>query len=109
MVKNNGYLLVIDGKHLYNEIFYTIKLIDIHQQNELYYINLYYLLKSIKLNTLAFNSKCNLNELIQYNKKITLLSNINEKLLEIVENNRKNIKSDYNSINQKINLFINAN
>lgn len=109
IIKNNGYLLVIDGKHLYNEIFYTIKLIDIHQQNELYYTNLYYSLKSIKLNTLAFNSKCNLNELIQYNKKISLLSNIKEKLLEIVENNRSNKNCDYSTINHKINLFINAN
>ena len=61
------------------------------------------------MNTLAFDSKCNLNELIQYNKKISLLSNIKENLLEIVENNRMNTKSDYSTINHKINLFINAN
>lgn len=108
IIKNNGYLIVIDGKHLYNEIFDTIKIIHDNQTNELYYTNLYYSLKSIKLNTLAFDSKCNLNELIKYNKKISLLSNIKEKLLEIVENNRSNKKCDYSTINHKINLFING-
>jgi hypothetical protein len=108
IIKNNGYLIVIDGKHLYNEIFDTIKIIHDNQKNELYYTNLYYSLKSIKLNTLAFDSKCNLNELIKYNKKISLLSNIKEKLLEIVENNRSNKKCDYSTINHKINLFING-
>tara|TARA_B110000967_G_C18797331_1_gene516498 strand:- start:68 stop:808 length:741 start_codon:yes stop_codon:yes gene_type:complete len=107
IIKNNGYLLVIDGKHLYNEIFYTIKLIHENQNNEIYYTNLYYSLKSIKLNTIAFDSKCNLNELIKYNKQISLLSNIKENLLEIVENNRRNTKCNYSTINQKINLFIN--
>ena len=108
-IKNNGYLLVINGKQLYNEIFYTIKLIHNNELNELYSTNLYYSLKSIKLNTIEFDSKYNLNELIQYNKKIILLSNIKEKLLEIIENNRRNLKCDYSPINQKINLFINAN
>jgi len=107
IIKNNGYLLVIDDKHLYNEIFYTIKLIhDTQLNNELYYTNLYYSLKSITLNTMAFNSKYNLNTLIQYNKKINLLNNIKEKLLDIVENNRNNKKCDYSSINQKIDIFI---
>ena len=107
IIKNNGYLLVINGKHLYNEIFYTIKLIYNNKNNEIYSTNLYYSLKSIKLNTIAFNSKYNLNELIKYNKQISLLSNIKEKLLEIVENNRQNTKCNYSTINQKINLFIN--
>ena len=107
IIKNNGYLLVVDGKHLYNEIFYTIKLIYNNKNNEIYSTNLYYSLKSIKLNTIAFDSKCNLNELIKYNKKISLLSNIKENLLEIVENNRRNTKCNYSTINQKINLFIN--
>ena len=107
IIKNNGYLLVINGKQLYNEIFYTIKLIhDTQLNNELYYTNLYYSLKSITLNTMAFNSKCNLKTLIQYNKKISLLSNIKEKLLDIVENNRNNKKCDYSIINQKIDMFI---
>jgi hypothetical protein len=106
IIKNNGYLLIIDGKHLYNEIYNTIKLIHENQNNEIYYTNLYYSLKSIKLITLAFDSKCNLTELIKYNKKISLLSNIKEKLLEVVENNRRYSKCDYSQVNKNINLFM---
>jgi hypothetical protein len=103
-IKNNGYLLVIDDKHLYNEIYNTIKLIYDSPNNEIYYTNLYYSLKSITLNTLECDS--NLIKLIKYNKKISLLINIKENLLEVVENNRRYSKCDYSNLNKKIKLFI---
>ena len=105
-IKNNGYLLVIDGKHIYNEIYNTIKLIHHTQNNEIYYTNLYYSLKSIILNTLEFNRNYSLKELIKYNKQINLLINIKENLIEVVENNRLYSKCDYSIINTKIKLFI---
>ena len=107
-INNNGYLLVIDGKILYNEIYYYIKLIN-ECSYSIYLYNLYYSLKSINLNTLASHSNYDLKTLINYNKKISLLILIKEKLNNFIENDRMNLKNDTTDIIKQINLFINNN
>ena len=84
-INNNGYLLIIEDKHLYNELYYYIQHIynnDSNDSNDLYYIYLYYILKHITLSKIENNSN--------YNSKIYLLILIKNKLIEFINYNRKN-------------------
>jgi hypothetical protein len=86
-IKNNGYLLVIDGKHLYNEINYYLELVK-NINSEVTFINLYYSLKLIKLNKIGNDN--------EYNKKIILLNKIYKQLVIFVKQNRENKNTDEN-------------
>jgi len=81
-INNNGYLLIIGDKHLYNELYYYIQHIYNNESNDLYYIYLYYILKHITLSKIENNSN--------YNSKIYLLNLIKNKLIEFINSNRKN-------------------
>ena len=81
-INNNGYLLIIEDKHLYNELYYYIQHIYNNESNDLYYIYLYYILKHITLSKIENNSN--------YNSKIYLLNLIKNKLIEFINSNRKN-------------------
>jgi len=81
-INNNGYLLIIEDKHLYNELYYYIQHIYNNDSNDLYYIYLYYILKHITLSKIDNNSN--------YNSKIYLLNLIKNKLIEFINYNRKN-------------------
>ena len=90
IIRNNGFLLIIDGKHLYNEIYYYLESIknsdsinSINSINsEVTINNLYYSLKVIKLNQIRNNS--------EYNNKIILLNKIYQLLITFVKQNRNN-------------------
>ena len=102
----NGILLIIDDKHLYNELFYYLNLIvkiytsdNNHSNIQVILINLYYALKNIKLN--------NTNDEI-YNTSIDIFRNIKKLLSDYIENDRlnKNNEKSIKTIIRLINLFI---
>jgi len=110
-IRKNGILLIIDGKHLYNEIFYYLNLVDKSNKSDtvdksdsniqIIFINLYYALKNIKLN----NTKDE-----KYNTCIENFRNIKKSLSDYVENDRLN-KTNEKSIETIIRLiksFINS-
>jgi hypothetical protein len=96
-IRKNGILLIIDDKHLYNEILYYLNLVnnsDNSDNIEITLINLYYSFKNIDLN---INSRCN----EKYNTNIGLFKNIKELLIHYIENNRLNKNSEKNVENIK--------
>ena len=86
-IRNNGILLIIDDKHLYNEIDYYFKLLNLEEtiDCEVILINLYYAFKHIVL-TKTMNEN--------YNSSIELFINIKELLSDYLENNRINKNTD---------------
>ena len=85
-IRKNGILLIIDDKHLYNEIFYYLNLVnnnDNSGNSEITLINLYYAFKNIDLNITSRGDK-------KYNKSIGIFKNIKELLIHYIENNRLN-------------------
>jgi hypothetical protein len=101
-IRNNGILLIIDSKHLYNEIFYYLNLVNSDNSDnsdiEVIFINLYYALKNIEL-----NKKSQTNE--KYNKNIEVLILIKDLLSSYIENNRLNKNTD--KIVEKIKMLVN--
>ena len=110
-IRKNGILLIIDDKHLYNELFYYLNLVDKrnksdrsdnnHSNIQVILINLYYALKNVKLN--------NTNDEI-YNNSIDIFRNIKKLLSDYIENDRlnKNNEKSIKPIFRLINLFINS-
>ncbi len=95
-VKNlneNGYFLVLENSNLYEEINYTINLInniDLDNINiEIYFYNLYFMLDKIKLKT------SNKNDVI-FNEKIIQLRQLKDALLNFILLKRKNKFYNYN-------------
>jgi len=82
-IKNNGYLLVISDKMLYNEINYLMNMIiKDDDQFEIYGINLYYSLKITNLNHYF--------EIEKYNIQLNILNIIKNKLSSYIKYNRAN-------------------
>jgi hypothetical protein len=101
-IRKNGILLIIDDKHLYNEIFYYLNLIDRSDRSnscEVTLINLYYALKNIKLN--------NTND-EKYNTSIEVFKNIKELLSLYIKNDRlnKNTEKSVETIKSLVKLVI---
>jgi len=111
-IRANGILLIIDDKHLYNEIFYYLNLVDKSDKSvtvdksdsniQIIFINLYYALKNIKLN----NTKDE-----KYNKCIENFRNIKKSLSDYVENDRinKNNEKSIETIKGLVKQFIKGN
>ena len=111
-IRKNGILLIIDDKHLYNELFYYLNLVDKsdrsdtndnnHSNIQVILINLYYALKNVKLN--------NTND-EKYNTYIDIFRNIQKLLSDYIENDRlnKNNEKSIKTIFRLINLFIKDN
>jgi hypothetical protein len=103
-IRKNGILLIIDDKHLYNEIFYYLNLIDNTSNDtcEVMLINLHYALKNITLNKTADE---------KYNTSIELFINIKQLLNDYIENNRinKNTEKCIENIKSLVKLFIKGN
>ena len=91
-IDSNGYLIVIDDKILYNEIYYYLNYITSNPSLDLSYIQLYYCIKIIKLKKIENDS--------DYNFKIYLLNKIKEHLTIFIKLNRNN--KNTKSIKQKI-------
>ena len=91
-IDSNGYLIVIDDKILYNEIYYYLKYITSNPSLDLSYIQLYYCIKIIKLKKIENDN--------DYNFKIYLLNKIKEHLTIFIKLN--NINKNTKSIKQKI-------
>ena len=110
-IGKNGILLIIDDKHLYNEIFYYLNLIvkndksdkndNNHSNIKVILINLYYALKNIKLNITKDE---------KYNTCIDIFRNIKNLLNDYIKNDRinKSNKKSIETIIRLINLFINS-
>ena len=97
-IRTNGILLIIDKKHLYNEIFYYLNLVNSSDINiEVIFINLYYSLKNIEL-----NKKSTTNE--KYNKNIDVFISIKDLLSSYIENNRLNKNTE--NIVEKIKILV---
>ena len=85
-IGNNGYLLVLEGKLLFNELEYLLNKININHGNnslEIDLINLNYILKVIKTNT-------NISGSLSYNSWLNNLVNLKTELKEFIINNREN-------------------
>jgi hypothetical protein len=103
-IRNNGILLIIDDKHLYNEIFYYLNLINSDNSDntiniEVTLINLYYALKNVKLNKTADEN---------YNTYTEIFINIKELLRHYIDNNRlnKNTEKNVENIKRLVKQFI---
>jgi hypothetical protein len=101
-IRKNGILLIIDDKHLYNEIDYYLKLLNLDETTdyEVILINLYYAFKNIELNK---------NRDENYNSSIELFINIKKLLSDYLENNRINKNTDQivENIKSLVKSFIN--
>jgi hypothetical protein len=99
-IHKNGYLLLLDRKLLYNEIHYLMLELSTNiDEFEIKAINLYYILKLVKMN------KTNDTK---YNKKIEILIDIKHKLHHYLENNRlnKNVSLIETHIKECIKIFM---
>lgn len=99
IIRNNGVILIINGKNLYNEVYHYLTLINKDINIEVNLTNLYYSLKLIKLNKIGNDS--------EYNKKLILLNKIYQNLIIFVKQNRdnKNIDKNILAIIKWIKLF----
>jgi len=86
-IKNNGYLLIVDGKLLYYEINYIMHcMIKYSEEFELYGVNLYYMLKVINLTHYSKNK--------DYNIHLDVLNTIKDNLSIYIKQNRLNNETE---------------
>jgi len=98
-INKNGYLLLLDRKLLYNEIHYLMQELSNNVKDfEIKAINLYYILKLVKMNKTNDNN---------FNKKLEIMISIKDKLHDYLENNRlnKNVSLIETHIKECIKIF----